>query len=247
MYRYSGAWNCPSRNGDTQKPAFRGGAAGRTVFLCALLAFAAPLFSQTDALTPDALRSYRIGRDMEARGRMEDANAYYDEAVRICISEIARNAANMDSYTVLTWTLQRQGKYADVISWGERGLQLSNDYRVVETMGEAYFYLSNFDNSLRFMQRYVNALPQGERASVAYFFIGEIYRLQKKFQHADIAYTTAVRLEPNMPLWWFRLGSVREAAGEFALAIEAYEQALRLNPNYREATEGLARSRRGNG
>ncbi|MDR1373814.1 MAG: tetratricopeptide repeat protein [Treponema sp.] len=194
---------------------------------------------------PDALRSYRIGRDLEARNRTGDANVYYDEAVQICTEELSRNPASMDSYTVLTWALQRQGKYGDVISWGDRGLRINpNDYRIVETMGEAYFYLSNYSNSLRFFQRYVNALPQGERTPTAYFFIGEIYRLQQKFQHADIAYTTAVRLEPNVALWWFRLGSVREASGEFAPAIEAYEQALKLNPNYRDATEGLARSRR---
>jgi cytochrome c-type biogenesis protein CcmH/NrfG len=111
-------------------------------------------------------------------------------------------------------------------------------------MGEAYFYLRNYDDCLRFMQRYVNSLPRGERSSVAYFFIGETYRVQRKFQHADIAYTTAVRLEPGVALWWFRLGSVREAAGEFAPAVEAYEQALKLNPNYRDASEGLIRARR---
>jgi cytochrome c-type biogenesis protein CcmH/NrfG len=93
------------------------------------------------------------------------------------------------------------------------------------------------------MQRYVNALPQGDRASVAYFFIGEIYRLSGKWRHADIAYTTAVRLEPGSALWWYRLGSVRESAGENAFAVEAYERALTLNPNYREASEALTRAR----
>jgi cytochrome c-type biogenesis protein CcmH/NrfG len=80
--------------------------------------------------------------------------------------------------------------------------------------------------------------------SVAYFFIGEIFRVQQKFRSADIAYTTAVRLEPGLALWWYRLGSVRESVGDYTPAIEAYERALRINPNYREATDGLARSRR---
>jgi tetratricopeptide (TPR) repeat protein len=209
----------------------------------------APVFSQTgqNAARPDALRSYRIGRDLESRDRMDEANQYYNEAVRICMEEISQNSANMDSYTVLTWTLQRQRKYAEVITWGERGLRINaNDYRIVETMGEAYFYLDRYDDSLRSMQRYVNSVPQGERTSVAYFFIGEIFRYQKKYHRADIAYTTAVRLEPNSALWWYRLGSVRESAGELSPAIEAYQRALRLNPNYREATEGLTRSQRAN-
>ncbi|MDR2185009.1 MAG: tetratricopeptide repeat protein [Treponema sp.] len=220
--------------------------ASRCIF-CALLSLSAwSLSAQTgEALRADALRNYRIGRDLEARNKIDEANAYYNEAVRICTEELSRNPVNMDSYTVLTWSLQRQGKYGDVISWGDRGLRINpGDYRIVETMGEAYFYLDNYSSSLRFFQRYVNALPQGERAPTAYFFIGEIYRLQRKFRHADIAYTTAVRLEPNIALWWFRLGSVREASGEFTPAIEAYERALKLSPNYRDAADGLSRSRR---
>jgi tetratricopeptide (TPR) repeat protein len=175
---------------------------------------------------------------------MREAEPYYNEAVRICNDEISRNAATRDSYAVLAWTLQRQRKYADVIAWGERGLRLyADDYRIVETMGEAYFYLDDYDNSLRLMQRYVNSLPQGERASVAYFFTGEIYRLQRKYRLADIAMTTAVRLEPGVALWWYRLGTVRESAGDSAPALAAYEQALRLNPDYQQARDGLNRLR----
>jgi tetratricopeptide (TPR) repeat protein len=191
----------------------------------------------------DALQNYRAGRDLESRNRQEEAGRYYAEAVRICREEIARNAGNMDSYTVLTWSLQRQRNYSEVITWGERALRIASDMRITETMGEAYFYLDNYTESLRCMQRYVNALPQGDRASVAYFFIGEIYRLSGKWRHADIAYTTAVRLEPGAALWWYRLGSVRESAGEKSFAVEAYERALALNPNYREAREALTRAR----
>jgi tetratricopeptide (TPR) repeat protein len=212
------------------------------LILCAALFTVAPGFSQEEK--PDALRSYRIGRDLEARNRLQDARPYYDEAIRICLEEINRNAANMDSYTVLTWALQRQNRYAEVLEWGQRGLRINaNDFRIIETMGEAAFYLNQYAQSLRYMQRYVDGNPQGDRVSVAFFFIGEIYRLQQKYRHADIAYTTAVRLEPGLALWWYRLGTVRESAGEYPNAAEAYEQALRLNPNYREASDGLARSR----
>ena len=208
------------------------------------------LFASNGMLFPQnnsdaALLNYHTGRDLENRDRISEAEFFYSQAVRICNDEISRNAATRDSYTVLTWTLQRQRKYEDVITWGERGLRLyADEYRIVETMGEAYFYLNDYDQSLRFMQRYANFVPQGERTSVAYFFIGEIYRFRKQFHHADIAYTTAVQMEPGLALWWYRLGSVREAAGDFSQAVSAYEQAVKLNPNYREASDGLARSRR---
>ena len=94
------------------------------------------------------------------------------------------------------------------------------------------------------MQRYANSVPRGERTSVAYFFIGEIHRLRRQFRHADIAYTAAVQLEPSVALWWYRLGLVREAAGDSSQAASAFERALRINPDYGEARDGLARSRR---
>ncbi|MDR2484652.1 MAG: tetratricopeptide repeat protein [Treponema sp.] len=49
-----------------------------------------------------------------------------------------------------------------------------------------------------------------------------------------------------MPLWWYRLGLVRESLEDYAMAIEAYEQALKLNPAYREAQVGLDRTQRAN-
>jgi tetratricopeptide (TPR) repeat protein len=203
-----------------------------------------PADSAAGGTSLSAVQNYRMGRDLEARNRMAEAEPYYQEAVRICQDDVSRNAATRETYTVITWTLQRQQKYADVIIWGERGIRLyADEYRILETMGEAYFYLGDYDRSLSFMQRYANAVPQGERSSVAYFFIGEIYRLRQQYRHADIAYTTAVRLEPGLALWWYRLATVRESVGDMRPAGEAYDRALRLNPNYQEASAGLARTR----
>jgi tetratricopeptide (TPR) repeat protein len=211
-------------------------------FCLAFFLLFSPAFAQNNR---DVISLYRTGRDMESRNRMSEADTYYNEAIRISVDDISRNAAGRDTYTALTWALQRQRRYQDVITWGERGLRLyADEYRIIETMGEAYFYLDAWDESLRFMQRYTNSVPQGERTSVAYFFIGEIYRYRGLYRHADIAYSTAVRLEPNVALWWYRLGSVREWAGDFSPAVTAYERALRINPDYTEAENGLARTRR---
>ncbi|MCL1815939.1 MAG: tetratricopeptide repeat protein [Treponema sp.] len=194
---------------------------------------------------PDALQNYRVGRDLEARNRFEEANTYYNEAVKICIEELNRNNTNMDSYTVLAWSLLRQRRYADVINWGDRALRVNpGDYRIVETMGEAYFFLNDYEHALIMMQRYAASMPRGDRASTAYFYMGEIYRNQRKYLHADIAYTTAVTLEGSIFLWWLRLGTVREAAGEYTSAIQAYERAAALSPGNREAAEALERTRR---
>ncbi|MDR0643125.1 MAG: tetratricopeptide repeat protein [Treponema sp.] len=202
------------------------------------------LFAQTSGESLTAVQNYRIGRDLEANGRMGEANRYYDEAVRQCLDLVSRNAADRDTYAAITWALLRQTKYAEVVSWAEQGLNLfTDDYRIVETMGEAYFHLNDYDRSLGCMQRYVNAVPQGERTSVAYFYIAEVFRLRRQYRRADIAYTTALRLSPGLFLWWYRLGLVREALEEYPGAGEAYGQALQLNPNHGESEAALARIR----
>ena len=216
-------------------------------FILVFFTFTLPVYSQSSqgAMQGPVINIYNIGRDLENRGRIQEANTYYNEVIRICSNEISQNAANRDSYTAFTWALLRQRNYGDVIIWGERGLRLYIDeYRILETIGEAYFYLDDYENSLRFMQRYVNSQPTGERVSVAYFFIGEIYRLEEKYHLADMAYTTAVRLQPAIALWWYRLGLAREHLGEPIPAADAYERALRLSPDYQAASEGLARIRR---
>lgn len=192
---------------------------------------------------PDALKFYRNGRDLEAAGRTDDAKAAYAQAIEICKTDLLANARNMDAYSIYGWSLIRLGKYQDTVKISLDALRLAQDFRVVETLGEAYFYLGNFRECLKQMERYADSLPRGERISTVYFFIGEVYRIQKQYNRADIAYSQAVYHEPALSLWWFRLGTVRESVGDKAGARLAYERALRLRPDYRDANEGLSRVR----
>lgn len=214
-------------------------AISRLLFIL-LVAVAPALVAQETTGAP--LREYRIGRDLEAQGRWDEANTRYETAIALTLEEISNKNINKDTYAVLTWSFQRQKKYRDVIDYGKQALKRdAKDYRVMETMGEAWFYLGDYKESIRLMQKYVDALPQGERVSVAYFFMGETYRILKKLNHAEIAYTTSVRLEPSMPLWWYRLGLARELLEDKSGAKAAFNKALSLWPSYKDAKAALAR------
>ena len=207
-----------------------------------LLSLTAGIFAQTTE-KPDALLLYRRGRDLEAVGRTQEADQLYNQSIEICKQELVANPRNLDSYTVMVWSLLRIDEYAQVVSYGQEALKINaNDYRIIEALGEAYFYLNNFSESLRMMEKYIDSMPTGERISIAYFFVGEIYRNQKKYNKADIAYTAETYKEKTLPLWWFRMGQVREQAGDKAGANAAYQQALKLNPSYREAQQGVSRT-----
>ncbi len=192
---------------------------------------------------PDALKLYRSGRDLEIAGRTEDAKAAYGQAIEVCKQELADNPKNIEAYTIYGWSLIRTARYQEAVAVCTEALKVSQDVRVIETLGEGHFYLSNYKESLKYMESYIDAAPRGERISTAYFFVGEIYRLSKRFNHADIAYSAACQLEPSISLWWYRLGGARESLGDKKGAQEAYQRAIKLRPDYKEAADGLSRVR----
>jgi len=192
---------------------------------------------------PDALKLYRNGRDLEAIGRTQDAQEAYVQAIEVCKQDLLDNPKNMDAYTIYSWSQMRLGKYRDAVNTATEALKINTDYRIVETLAESYFYLGSHKESLKNMEKYIDAAPKGERISTAYFFVGEIYRLGKQYNKADIAYSAAVLLEPAISLWWYRLGTVRETVGDKKGASDAYQRAIKLRPDYKDATEGLNRVR----
>ncbi len=213
----------------------------RSVFLPALLLAVLTVLSAQDK--PDALKLYRNGRDLDAIGRTQDAKAAYYQAIEVCKQDLVANPKNMEAYTIGGWACIRLGLYKEAVDVCLEALKISPDSRITETLAEGYFYLGNYKESLKNMERYIDAAPKGERISTAYFFVGEIYRMNKQFNRADIAYSAAVYLEPAISLWWYRLGTVRETVGDKKGASEAYQRATRLKPDFKEANEGLSRVR----
>ena len=209
-----------------------------TVIFVVLICVSGLVYAQEKA---DALKLYRTGRSLDSAGRAEEAKASYTAAINVCLSELRHNPRNMDSYTVYTWSLFRLHKYRETVAVCNEALKIAVDVRIIETLGEAHFYLNDYKESLRQMERYIDMAPTGERASVAYFYTGDIYRLTKRYQKADIAYSAAVHLEPSNSLWWYRLGLAREQAGHKQSAREAFQRALNIRKDYKEAAEGLAR------
>ena len=183
----------------------------------------------------DALKLYRQGK--------------YTDSVEICLEELASYGENqitrrMDSYTVLGWALIRLGRYDDAINYSRDALKISRyDARVIETMGEANYFLGNYEEGLKYFQQYAALNPTGDRIGQVYSYMGEAYIRMGQYQHADIALTTALYHVPSVAQWWSRLGYAREGAGNTDSARDAYNKALSLQPSLQEARKGLDRIR----
>ncbi|MBQ0002953.1 MAG: tetratricopeptide repeat protein [Treponema sp.] len=195
------------------------------LFLTLILSFS--VFAQSKK---DALKLYN--------------NKNYKEAIETCEEEIKADPNHVDSYVVLCWSLIGNREYARAEQRAYDGLKLSRyDIRLIEVLGEAKYYLGKNEEALKQFQEYISIANDrtGSRVGIAYYFMGEIYIRQTKFQHADIAFSAAVRKDSYSDGWWTRLGYAREMAGNYAESLKAYEKALELNPSKTDAARGKER------
>ncbi len=170
-------------------------------------------------------------------------NGNYEEASAVCQQEIKDNPNNVDSYVVLCWSLVANRQYSEASYWSVKGREvLKYDPRLVEVQAESEYYLGKNDESLAHFQEYISLVgSSGSRIGDAYSFMGEIYIREEKYNHADISFSQAVRMDPLRDAWWSRLGYAREMAGEYVSAANAYEKALTLNPSQEAAKAGKLR------
>ena len=178
---------------------------------------------------PDALKLYNSGK--------------YAESISVCEKELEKSPQNMDSYVVLCWALVKNKQYTEAEMRANNALQISKyDHRIIEILGEAKYYLGKYNEALPFFQEYISLVPTtGSRLGSVYYYVGEIFILQGKFEHADIALSQAVMLEPLKETWWIRLGYAREMTRTWAASSQAYQKALDLNPLLDDAKRGKER------
>lgn len=178
---------------------------------------------------PDALKEYNAGS--------------YQNAVLICEEEIRQNETSINSYAVMCWSLIANKQYSEAEFWATRARIISPyDHRIIEALAEAKFYQGKNNEALSLFQEYLSLVPlNADRVGLAYYFMGEIFIRQAKFEHADIALTQAVNIEPLRSSWWVRLAYAREMTRGYAKALLAYDKALSLSPFLEDAVNGRER------
>lgn len=181
------------------------------------------------AQKPDALVLYR--------------NGSYAEAIKICEQEISANPNNIDSYCVLCWSLVRNRQYAEAEQRATTARQIApGDVRLMEVLAEAKYYQGKNNGAMDMFQQYIASAPSNAaRIGNAYYYMGEIYIRQAKYEHADMSMTAAVYTEPLVALWWTRCGYAREMAGNYATALDAYNKAIELDASQSDAARGKER------
>ncbi len=176
----------------------------------------------------DALDLYRTGR--------------FEEAIQICLQELQEAPNRMDSYAVLAWSYIKVKRYAEALDATRKAMEINRyDPRMIESAGEALYFLGRWQEALASFSEYTTLVPTGGRADSVYYYMGEIFIQMGRFSRADIALSTALYHSPNVAAWWARLGYAREKAKDYEWSLDAYNKALKLNPNLTDAWRGKAR------
>ena len=190
-----------------------------------------------------ALSLFWDGRRLEmAETRKAESQLDFQRSLAMTERLLSKEPSNPDLQTLKTWNLFRLHRYVDTVVYAQSVLNTREDHRVLETMAEALFFLNKNEEALSAFGRYFTIAPENDdRRSSAFYYVGEIYFRIKKYEHADIAFSTAVSMEKNMYYWWYRLGLVKEILGQYRRAYEAFNTSLSLKSNFKPALEARER------
>lgn len=190
-----------------------------------------------------ALSLFWDGRRLEmAETRKAESQLAFQRSLAMTERLLSKEPSNPDLQTLKTWNLFRLHRYVDTVVYAQSVLNTREDHRVLETMAEALFFLNKNEEALSAFGRYFTIAPENDdRSSSAFYYVGEIYFRIKKYEHADIAFSTAVSMEKNMYYWWYRLGLVKEILGQYRRAYEAFNTSLSLKSNFKPALEARER------
>ena len=190
-----------------------------------------------------ALSLFWEGRRLEnLETRQAESQLAFQRSLAMTERLLSADPANSDLQTLKTWNLFRLHRYTDTVVYAESVLNTRQDYRIIETMAEALYFLGKNEEALAAFSRYFTLSPDNDdRRSSAYYYVGEVYFRIKKYEHADIAISMAVTLEKNMYYWWYRLGLVKEILGQYRQAYDAFNASLALRSNFQPALEAKER------
>ncbi|HSN74020.1 MAG TPA: tetratricopeptide repeat protein, partial [Anaerolineae bacterium] len=164
---------------------------------------------------------FAAGRVAFLEGRLEDAVAALEEAVRL-------NPEHSDALVLLGTTLNRLGRLPEAISYLEDAVQRSpRAFWPLVELGRLYVDLGDYDRAIEML-----TTAAGRRADVAQPFelLAEAYQGAGQPQQAINAWQQAVTVSPGNAAYHARLGDALAELGRDDEAIAAYRQALAINP-----------------
>ncbi|AHH06597.1 Tetratricopeptide repeat family protein [Borrelia crocidurae DOU] len=171
----------------------------------------------------------------------------FQEAIINTQNEIKNNSNNLDARVILIWSLIATGEYKKAELESIKGLEIKkHDSRIIQALGEAYFFQGQYKNALKNFQKYIGLDANGARIAKVYILTADSFYKLERYNEADFAYENALRFFPNNQNILLKLAKSRINAKNKILAKETLTKLLTLNPNHLEAKNLLQKIEKNN-
>ena len=156
-------------------------------------------------------------------------------------SSIFQNKGNGDADVEEGQRLIEAGQYAEsntVLEGAlEKGTDIYSESIVLTMIGNNYNELDEFDKSLEYHARAIEADPENYKA---YVNQGIVYRLIGEYDKAEASYTKALELEPNYAELHASMGALAIFQNKPEKAVEHLERSIELDDSLAVAHSNLA-------
>lgn len=182
--------------------------------------------AESDKVGDVAYNSYsRLGAEFLQSNMFDLAEKYLIQATHL------RPQDPVGRYNLAVAYL-RQNKNAEALRELEESERLSQgDMALLESIGESYFALKDYDRSLR---SYNRVLETASRNVKILSRIGEIYYSKGDLERAYESYRKVTQIQPateNARIAYLNMGNILDDAQRFEDAIKAYESAIAIRDN----------------
>jgi len=214
-------------------------------------------------LAPNSDEAYRnLGDAYKASGQSDEAIAAYQKAVaanaynwlnRLAVGkayfELGDNARALAEFQKVTelapdnpmgygdiggvWL--REGKWSEAIPYFQKALSIAPDSPTYSNLGTAYFWLKNYDESVKMYEKATEMTPNNEEL---FGNLGDAYRWSGHSEQATAAYGKAIALafqelqvNPRSGSIMGDLGLLYAKKGDAANALQYTQQARAISPD----------------
>jgi tetratricopeptide (TPR) repeat protein len=187
-------------------------------------------FNLLDAADRHATQRCLLGNKLIAAGRVTEAIAQYEVAVRL-------RPADAPAHSDLGNALRQAGRIPEAIEQCRTALQLEPDYaKAHNNLGNALLDAGQVPAAIA---QYQAALQQEPDDATTHYNLGIALFRAERLPEAIAQYETAVRLQPDEAEAHYNLGNALLQVERIPEAIEHYQAAVRLAPDFLEARNNL--------
>jgi len=182
----------------------------------------APLQLEKRGLS-EAEEHYNAGVKLVSQGKLKEAIAEYDEAIRL-------EPYLAPAYINRGIAYARLGQHQRAIQDFDEAIRLDPQYaEAYYSRGLAYGELGQFQRAIQDLDEAIDFNPQ---YTLAYNNRGTAYISLGQFQRAIQDFDEAIALNPKYSLAFNNRGIAHARLGQYQRAIQDYDEAIRLNPQY---------------